>query len=131
MWSASERAIEELARYAGPVQALSRACITGTDIGGHIIAKGQVVVALIAAADRDPAQFPAPDELRLTRSPNAHVGFGRGPHSCMGQHIARLEARALLSVIREETRSIELAGDPVVRRNATLRGLRHLPLRVN
>ncbi len=112
--------VEELVRFAGPVHAVSRACTRTTDIGGQVIRSGDTVVVLVAAANRDPAQFDNAEELVLGRHPNPHLGFGRGAHACLGAHIARMEARALLRELLR--RDIKLVAEPVLRPNATLRG---------
>lgn len=123
-----ELATEELVRYAGPVQALSRACTEDTTICGHAIRRGDVVVTLIGAADRDPEQFHEPDTLRLDRDPNPHLGFGRGVHSCLGAMIGRAEANAVLTALVYDIPTLHLAGEPTIRPNATLRGLSALPV---
>lgn len=123
-----ERAVEELVRFGAPVHALSRACTEDTVVGGVRIERGQLVVALIAAANRDPRVFADPDTLHLDRDPNPHLGFGRGSHACLGAIVGRLEARAVLSTIVEHGAPLRFDGSPVVRPSATLRGLRHLPL---
>ena len=125
---ALDLAVEELLRYAGPVHAVSRGCTEATRLGERRIEPGQVVIVLIAAANRDPAQFPDPDELILDRQPNPHIAFGRGAHSCLGLHIARMEARVVLATILRRHRGLRLAGVPAQRPNATLRGLAELPV---
>ncbi|MEV4437330.1 cytochrome P450 [Streptomyces sp. NPDC049585] len=122
-----ESAVEELIRHVGPVQALARAVTADTDIGGRTVRKGQVVTALIGAANRDPQQFTDPDTLRLDRTPNPHLGFGRGSHSCLGLGLARLEARVVLAALLRRG-TWRPAGEPVVRPNGTLRGLAALPV---
>lgn len=124
-------AVEELIRFVGPVHALSRACTQDTVIGGTTIRRGDIVVALIGAADRDPEQFPDPDALRLDRDPNPHLGFGRGSHSCLGSMIARAEAGAVLSAVARHLPSLCRSGPAVPRPNATLRGQYRLPVTVN
>jgi cytochrome P450 len=123
-------AVEELVRYGGPVHALSRACTEDTVVGGKTIKRGDIVVALIKAADRDPAQFPDPDILRLDRAPNPHLGFGRGSHSCLGAMVGRAEAKAVLSALASDLPLLHMNGDPWHRPNATLRGLYQLPVAV-
>jgi cytochrome P450 len=115
-------AIEELIRYAGPVQAVSRACTANVTLGGQTLSKGDVVVVLIGAANRDPEQFERPDELIPTRQPNPHLGFGRGAHACLGTGVARLEARVLFSRMLSAYPHLRLAGDVMFHPNATLRG---------
>ncbi|MDG5805285.1 cytochrome P450 [Streptomyces ossamyceticus] len=124
-------AIEELIRFSGPVQALSRACTEDTSIGGQTVRRGEIVVALIGAANRDPGQFPDPDAIRVDRDPNPHLGFGRGSHSCLGSVIGRAEASAVMSAVVRHLPSLRRSGHAVPRPNATLRGLRSLPVAVN
>ncbi|GAA1714241.1 cytochrome P450 [Fodinicola feengrottensis] len=121
-------AVEELVRFGGPVHALSRACTQDTTLGGTPIERGQIVIAMIGAGDRDPLAFPDPDVLHLDRDPNPHLGFGRGSHSCLGSMVGRLEARVVLSVLTSRNALLRLDGEPVVRPSATLRGLRNLPV---
>jgi cytochrome P450 len=125
---ALDRGIEELVRYAGPVQAVSRACTRETSLGGQTIRPGEVVVALLGAANRDPEVFDRPDELVLDRHPNPHLGFGRGAHACLGTPIARMEARVVLSTLLDRYPDLQLAGAATPRANATLRGPAALPI---
>jgi cytochrome P450 len=125
-----EPAVEELVRFAGPVHALSRACTEDSKVDGRLIRRGEVVVALIGAADRDPAQFPDPDVLHLDRNPNPHLGFGRGTHSCLGAMVGRAETRAVLRALVDDLPVLRRNGDAQPRPNATLRGLYQLPVTV-
>ncbi len=122
--------VEELARYVGPVHALSRACTRMVGLGAHVIEAGDVVVAMIAAANRDPEQFDRPDELVIDRYPNPHLGFGRGAHACLGFMIGKMEVRVVLSEILRSYPGIKLTGEPLPRATATLRGLKSLPVRL-
>jgi len=85
------RAIEEMLRYDGPVQATRRDAIGDTDIGGTAVPAGAECFILLAAANHDPAQFPDPDRFDITREPRDHVAFGEGIHFCIGAPLARLE----------------------------------------
>jgi cytochrome P450 len=125
-----DTALDELVRYAGPVHALSRACVQDTDLGGKRIARGDIVVALIGAANRDPLQFNGPDQLVLDRAPNAHLGFGRGVHSCLGFRVGLIQARATIDALVHRYPGLHVVSEPVLRKNATLRGLAHLPVAV-
>jgi cytochrome P450 len=69
--------------------------------GGRELARGDTVFLAIAAANHDPAVFAAPAELDLERAPNPHLGFGWGPHFCLGANLARLEARVALRTLLE------------------------------
>lgn len=121
--------IHELVRYAGPVQAGPHAVVQDVQLGERLLTRSDVVVTMLGAANRDPDVFEAPDQLRLDRAVNPHLGFGKGIHSCVG---ARFALRVLLDVLGlfAKTYRIELAGDPVQRPTATLRGLNRLPLRL-
>lgn len=124
-------AVEELIRHESPVRAVTRVCVADTVIGEHRLRPGDAVTALIGAANRDPARFADPDELRLDRSPNPHLGFGRGVHSCLGASLAALQARAVLSTLARHYPHARLTAAPVFRRNVTLRTVAaaHIALR--
>jgi len=116
-------AVDELARWASPVRALARVCVTDTSLGGHPLRTGDVVTVLTGAANRDPARFTDPGQLRLDRSPNPHLGFGRGAHSCLGASLAAVQARAAVGTLARDYPQAHLTAAPSYRRNLTLRGL--------
>jgi cytochrome P450 len=96
-----ELAVEELLRYDAPVQRNWRAAKEDIEIRGRRINKGQLVLQMLGAANRDPEQFIDPDRLDLGRQPNQHVSFGYGIHYCLGAPLARLEGRiAFSSLVR-------------------------------
>jgi cytochrome P450 len=120
--------IDELVRYEGPAQATSRVAGDDTKIGDVPIRAGDSVIALLAAANRDPAQFAEPDELILDRKPNKHLGFGWGLYACVGSLFGRLALRELVTGLHNAPTSLRLAGEPV-RLNATaVRSLEKLPV---
>jgi cytochrome P450 len=122
-------AIEELLRYTGPVQFTHRVAREDLEIGGKHIAKGQLVFVVLAAANRDPEQFPEPDRLDVTRSPNHHVAFGIATHVCPGAPLARLEARIAFSTLLRRLPRLRLAGGPLeYGANFNLHGLKALPV---
>ncbi|XVS62219.1 cytochrome P450 [Actinosynnema sp. CA-299493] len=125
----TDPALQELVRCAGPVQAEARGCVRDTDVNGHPVRRGEIVTVLIAAANRDPRAFDGPDTLRLDRHPNHHLGFGRGAHACLGAPLALLLTRTALGALARHHRPPRPLGEPVFRRNATLRGLDRLDLR--
>jgi cytochrome P450 len=93
-------AIEEVLRYEGPVErALNRWAATDVELGGQTIRRGELVIAILGSADRDPARFPAPDRLDVTREDTRHLAFGRGSHYCLGAPLARLEAEIALETL--------------------------------
>jgi cytochrome P450 len=122
-------AVEELLRYDSPVQFTSRHALADLDVGGRRVRAGETVVAVLGAANRDPAQFPDPDRLDLGRAPNRHVAFGGGIHFCLGAPLARMEAAIAIPAMLARLPGLELGPRPPVRRDTvTLRGLASLPV---
>ena len=124
-----ESAVEEILRYAGPVQATARVATEDVQIDGQPVKKGQLVFIIVAAANRDPAHFPDPEKLDITRRNNHHVAFGSGIHSCLGQPLARLEARIAFDTLARRIPNPRLAIDEVEwGPSFILRGLKSLPI---
>ena len=122
-------AVEELLRYDGPVQRTARVPSEDVTIGGRTIAKDQLVMPFIGAADRDPAQFPDPDRLDIGRTDNRHIAFGWGIHFCLGAPLARIEGQIALGTLVKRLPRLSLATDkPTFRQSLTLRGLSALPV---
>ncbi len=123
-------AVEELLRYESPSQHTARLTREDTEIGGKKIRKRQAVVAVMAAANRDPERFPDPDRLDLTRENNRHVAFGYGGHYCFGAPLARIEGQiAFEEMIRQLPHCALESGPLEWRSNMGLRGLTSLPVR--
>ncbi|MGQ4601141.1 cytochrome P450 [Nocardia sp. R6R-6] len=120
--------VHELVRFDGPVQGTSRVAVRATEIRGVTIEPGQLVMTALAAANRDPEQFPNPDELVLDRHPNRHLGFGWGTHACVGALVGQIAIRALIVCLLENPVPLRLAGKPVRRPTATVRCMSVLPV---
>ena len=123
-------AVEELLRYDAPVQLTGRIPLEDVEFGGKRIARGQQLVGLVGAANRDPEAFPDPDRLDLGRGDNRHIGFGGGVHFCLGASLARAEGQVAIASLVRRFPDMEIAGEPVRRETITLRGLKTLPLSV-
>lgn len=122
-------AVEELLRYAGPVQCTSRVAMEDVEIAGQPVGTGQVVFAMLAAANRDPDHFRDPERLDITRQNNHHVAFGSGVHSCLGQPLARLEAHIAFSTLARRVPNPRQAGSELEwGPSFVLRGLESLPI---
>jgi hypothetical protein len=122
-------AVEELLRYETPSQHTARLAPADTILAGHPIRKGEAVMAVMAAGNRDPERFAEPDRLDLLREDNRHLAFGWGPHFCFGAPLARMEARIAFTTLLRRLDKIRLAGDTLQwRANSGLRGLRALPI---
>jgi cholest-4-en-3-one 26-monooxygenase len=124
-------AVEELLRFVTPVIHFRRTAREDTELRGQSIRAGDKVVVWYSAANRDEAQFAAPDRLDVARSPNEHVAFGGGgPHFCLGAGLARLEARVLFEGLIERFPTLGLDG-PVRRlRSNFINGIKSLPVAV-
>jgi len=105
-------AVEELLRFDAPFQFFSRTAKEDLSIGGKTIKRGQRVLPIMAAANRDPARFPNPNELNLSRTDNHHLSFGKGIHFCLGAPLARVETQIALSTLLRRMPSLQLAQDP-------------------
>lgn len=121
--------VEELLRYDSTVQFLARSAKESLEIGGVPIERGQNMMLVIGAANRDPAQFPDPDRLDVRRAENRHVSFGLGFHYCLGAPLARMEGAIALQSILSRWPRLRLANDEVRwQDNFGFRGLESLPL---
>ena len=124
-----DTAVEELLRFETPSQHTARICPADTEIGGQTIRRGEAVMAVMAAANRDPAQFTDPDTLNLRRTPNRHLAFGWAAHFCFGAALARMEARVAFTTLLARMDDIAVAAERLTwRTNSGLRGLTALPL---
>ncbi len=121
-------AVEELTRYDSPVQIDGRSVREDTEVGGVPMERGQYLMLLLGAANRDPEAFDDPDVLDVSRERNPHLGFGRGIHHCLGAPLARMEAEVMLGKLLERFPNVRLAGTPSRRRQIVLRGLSSLPV---
>ena len=121
-------AVEEFLRYDSPVQATGRRATVELEIRGSRIRTGEFLSPVIGAANRDPAVFDRPHALDVGRSENRHLAFAVGPHFCLGAPLARLEGQLAIGGVVAAFRSIELAGEPLRRRNFYMRGLESLPI---
>ena len=103
-------AIEEALRYEGPVErTLYRWASTNVELGGQTIRKGEGVIAIVNAADRDHHRFPNADLFDVARDDKRHLAFGRGSHFCLGAPLARLEAEIALETLFRRLPGLRLA----------------------
>ena len=122
-------AIEETVRWDGPVQNLGREATRDVTLRGVEIPAGGRVVVSFGAADRDPAEFDAPEEYRLERGQTRSLGFGHGVHFCLGAGLARLEGRIALNALLDRFETIEPGTEPPQRLHSTvIRGFESLTL---
>lgn len=123
-------AVEELLRYESPSQHTARICPQDTELGGRKIRKGQAVIAVMGAGNRDPEKFPDPDRLDLGRTDNRHLAFGWASHFCFGAALARIEGQLVFEALARHITELTLEPGPIVwRENLGLRGLTALWVR--
>lgn len=122
--------VEETLRYEPAFQFVVRVATEDLELGDHPIGRGQQVVCVLGAANRDPAQFTDPDRFDPRRHPNPHLGFGYGPHFCSGAQLARMEATIAIDTLLHRLEGLELATDaPAWRPAFGVRSLATLPVR--
>ena len=124
------RAFEESLRWDSTVQTFFRTTTRPVTVRDVDIPEGSKVLLFLAAANRDPEQWPAPERFDLDRQTSGHVGFGFGIHQCLGQMVARLEGELIATALAERLKSIRLTGEPVRRLNNTLHAIESLPVEV-
>jgi len=124
-----EMAIAEVLRYDSPVQGVSRTALFDVQLSNQTIRKGDIVHCLIAAGNRDPAQFPEPDKFDIKRQPNIHLSFGKGIHVCVGRHLAKLVAEIAVSTLVRRFPELSLATNSLEWEDSFLgHGLKSLPV---
>lgn len=121
-------AFDEAVRLESPVQTFFRTATRDIKVGDHVVPDGKKILMFLGSANRDPRRWADPDRYDLRRNPSGHVGFGMGIHQCVGQHVARMEAEALLVAMTRRFASIELVGTPKRHHNNTLRAWESLPI---
>jgi cytochrome P450 family 142 subfamily A polypeptide 1 len=124
-----DAAVDEIVRFVAPVMSFSRTVTEDHEYKGHQFLAGQKVLMLYQSANRDEAVFEAPDEFRVDRTPNPHLGFGIGTHFCLGANLARAEIKTVFTELFHRLRDIEITpGAPLDRGDSTLViALQHLP----
>jgi cholest-4-en-3-one 26-monooxygenase len=122
-------AVEEMLRFVTPVMAFRRTAQRDVELGGQVVREGDRVIIWYTSANRDEAHFTDPDRFDVGRSPNDHLGFGIGPHFCLGSHLARLEIRIMFEELLRRLPDIELDGRVERLRSDFLSGIKHMPVR--
>jgi len=123
-------AVEEMLRYESPSQHTGRIVPQDREMGGKVLKKGQAIMAVMAAANRDPERFSDPDRFDITRQDNRHLAFGYAAHFCFGAALARVEGQEAFHALVNRLPNLALEPANLVwRNNLGLRGLCALPVR--
>ncbi|MGJ5072883.1 cytochrome P450 [Bradyrhizobium oligotrophicum] len=120
-------AVEEILRYESSNQLGNRMTTEAVELGGVRLEPGTSVTLCIGAANRDPAQFDAPERFDITRLANRHLAFGTGAHQCAGMALARLEGAVAISRFLARFPNYQLAGEPVRGGRVRFRGFASVP----
>ena len=121
--------VEEAVRWTTPVKHFMRSAAEDTELRGRRIAKGDWLMLCYLSGNRDEEVFEAPDQFRVDRDPNPHVGFGYGPHLCLGQHMAKMEMRILFEELLPRLGSVSFSGEPTLTASNFVSGPKSLPVR--
>lgn len=124
-----QSAVEEIIRYDSAIQMLTRIATDNLEIGNKTIKAGEKIVLCLGAANRDPAEFPNPDQLNINRDQNHHVAFADSIHYCLGAALARVETQIAINTLLQEFPGLKLASNKLEwRKSIVLRGLKALPV---
>jgi len=117
-------------RYDTPLQLFERWVLDEIEIDGTTIPRGAEIALLFGSANHDPATFPNPERLDLTRTDNPHISFSAGIHYCIGAPLARIELAASMTAVLEKAPTLTLAAEPQRKPNFVIRGLEGLNVEV-
>lgn len=123
-------ATEEALRFESPVRIISRVFVEDGDFAGVRVNKGQRVLTMLGAANRDPRQFDHPEVFDIERKNNSHIAFGAGVHACIGSHLARLEAQVAIGSVVSRFPKLELTAEPEWMSHFMFHGLQSMPIAV-
>ena len=122
-------AVEEMLRFDTPVQRGSRVLLEDVEIAGEPLKAGELIIILIAGANRDPAKFHDPDQFMIRRADGANLSFSAGPHFCLGATLARVEAEIAMATLAQRCPNLTLATENLTYRpNVVMRGLESIPV---
>jgi cytochrome P450 len=122
-------AIEEVLRWATPVNCMMRTAQHDIEFRGQSIAEGDPLMLFYASANRDDDVFDDPFTFRIDREANRHLGFGIGEHFCLGAHLARMSQRALFREFAKRVEWIEPSAEPTWITSSFVVGYKHVPVR--
>ncbi len=126
----ADLAADEIVRFVSPVISFSRTVTRSHELHGKRLEEGDKVLLLYQSANRDERVFEDPDQFRIDRDPNPHLGFGIGPHFCLGANLARLEIKVVFEELFARLRDVKVADGAGLERsaNSLVLAIEHLPV---
>jgi cytochrome P450 len=124
--SLAKQAAMEAVRLSTPIRSFSRRATRDVEMAGVVIPEGSRVMMLYASANRDERMFDDPDRFILNREARQHLGFGAGPHMCVGMHLALMELEAIATALADQVDRIEV-GSPIPALNNTICAFADIP----
>jgi cytochrome P450 len=121
--------VNEAIRWTAPVKHFMRTVTQDYVLRGQTLKAGDNVLLSYGAATRDPDAFEEAELFRIDRTPNNHLAFGHGPHTCLGQYLAKQEIEAFFHAFFEQIESVELASQPLYTEASFVSGIRSMPVR--
>ncbi|PTR13304.1 MULTISPECIES: cytochrome P450 [unclassified Novosphingobium] len=121
--------VNEAIRWTAPVKHFMRNVTQDYTLHGQTLRAGDHVLLSFGAATRDPEAFGDADQFRIDRALNNHLAFGHGPHTCLGQYLAKLEIEAFFTAFFAQIATIEPAGPPIYTEGSFVSGIRAMPVR--
>lgn len=128
--AAVSSAVREILRWTTPATHMCRVATQDIRIRDRAISEGEIVTLWNVSANRDSEVFTEPYTFDILRSPNRHLAFGGGPHSCLGGRLSKIILTVVIRALREQVKDIELAGEPQWTRSTFVAGLTELPVRL-
>ena len=129
--SLTKSAVEEIVRWATPVNWMRRTATIDTTVNGTPVSAGDKLILFYGSANRDEAAFEDPFAFDVGRTPNPHMGFGAaGPHFCLGSHLARREIAVVFAKLFELMPDLQVVGQPDRLRSSFVNGIKRLPVRL-
>ena len=124
-----DTAVDEVVRWATPVNYMMRTAARDTEFRGRQISEGDRLLQFYASANRDEDIYDDPFEFRVDRDRSRHLGFGVGEHYCMGANLAKMTQRAMFAELARRVEWMERSGDPKWIVSSFIVGYKHLPIR--
>lgn len=122
-------AVNEMIRWVAPVNHFGRTAVEEVELGGQTIPAGDSLMLLFPSGARDESKLDAPEKFDITRKNERNMAFGFGPHSCLGQHLAKMELEAFFRELLPRIKSIELDGEPTYMASNMVTGPKTLPIK--